>query len=93
MYNSGLRERVFGGEDFGPRNYLVGGFVNEDLWVTQWVQVAADQRAVKYHSQRRQTAGNSLFISGKLAPSYPRNPAEQSVAAQKMLTQNTSRVN
>jgi len=40
-----------------------------------------------------QTAGNSSSSPESWPPSYPRNPAEQSVAAQKMLTQNTSRVN
>jgi hypothetical protein len=48
--NSGLPDRGFGSEDFEPRNYGAGAFVNENLWVSRWVirvyncvQVAADQ--------------------------------------------------
>lgn len=60
-YNSGLRETGFGIEEFGPRNSWVRGFVNDDLWVSEWVsqrvQVAADRGGVKCHSQGRKQQG------------------------------------
>jgi len=71
LHNSGLRETGFGREEFGPRNSWVIGFVNDDLWVSQWVQVAADRRKCQVSLPETQTAGNSSSSPGSWPPPIP----------------------